>query len=502
MRRKPEKVVNFINAKAFYFALVLIAIVSSTTFGQSITWQRIIDNNYSNYNKVIETRDNHILAIGFDKINTINYLVISKFDMYGNEIWHKIIGNGNSEGEWIEETNDNSYIVCGSTYFENIRRIYLVKTDTSGTIIWENNYHYSDVNNAYCVKESNDNGFIVAGMTFPTNVGIYLLKTDSNGNILKQKILLNNFQQQIYEIVEMNGFFWGVGYSSINNVDLLVLKLDYILDTVKTRTFGGSKTDGGYALTHIGKDRVLLGGVSNSYNINEIYEPYIINLDTNLEPIWQKTFPSNYNELFKSIIYKPGFGIIAAGSMDSIGNISKAKLRLVDINGNLLKEKGYLPGTLGAGFESVSLSSDNGVIAAGFVTYSGAFEKMYVIKTDSVLYAEPIGLVNINAKIPEASALFQNYPNPFNPTTKIKFQIPLFRGVSEGQLVTPGREGMFTNISIYDISGRLVKTILQQNIKPGSYEITFDGTGLSSGVYFYKLVTNGFTDAKKMMLVK
>ncbi|HRJ85806.1 MAG TPA: T9SS type A sorting domain-containing protein, partial [Ignavibacteria bacterium] len=118
------------------------------------------------------------------------------------------------------------------------------------------------------------------------------------------------------------------------------------------------------------------------------------------------------------------------------------------------------------------------------------------------LIENPIGIEPVSNEIPKQFSLSQNFPNPFNPTTKIKFQIPLLRGVSEGQLVTPGREGVFTNISVYDISGRLVKTILQQNIKPGSYEITFDGTGLSSGVYFYKLVTNGFTDAKKMMLVK
>jgi len=118
------------------------------------------------------------------------------------------------------------------------------------------------------------------------------------------------------------------------------------------------------------------------------------------------------------------------------------------------------------------------------------------------LIENPIGIEPVSNEIPKQFSLSQNYPNPFNPTTKIKFQIPLLRGVSEGQLVTPGREGVFTNISVYDISGRLVKTIIQQNIKPGSYEVTFDATGLSSGVYFYKLVTNGFTDTKKMMLVK
>ncbi|KXK56468.1 MAG: Beta-galactosidase/beta-glucuronidase, partial [Chlorobi bacterium OLB5] len=58
------------------------------------------------------------------------------------------------------------------------------------------------------------------------------------------------------------------------------------------------------------------------------------------------------------------------------------------------------------------------------------------------------------------------------------------------------------SINIYDISGRLVKTILQQNIKPGSYEVSFDASGLSSGAYFYRLTSGDFTETKKMVLLK
>jgi hypothetical protein len=89
--------------------------------------------------------------------------------------------------------------------------------------------------------------------------------------------------------------------------------------------------------------------------------------------------------------------------------------------------------------------------------------------------------------IPKKYDLKQNYPNPFNPETKISFDIP--------------KQG-FVSLRIYDLLGREVRTLVNEVKSPGSYNIDFNASELSSGVYFYKLETNGFTDIKKMMLIK
>jgi hypothetical protein len=90
--------------------------------------------------------------------------------------------------------------------------------------------------------------------------------------------------------------------------------------------------------------------------------------------------------------------------------------------------------------------------------------------------------------------LFQNYPNPFNPTTKIKFNVPKSDNVK---------------IIIYDITGREVQTLVNEKLQPGTYETTFDGSQLTSSVYFYRMVirhsgssTDGYSETKKMLLVK
>ncbi|KXK50587.1 MAG: PKD repeat protein [Chlorobi bacterium OLB5] len=480
---KTAKMLKF---KALMLCTALI-FCGINIFGQSITWQRIINNNYSNYNKVIQTHDNFFVAVGFDKINTVDYFVLSKFDFYGNVIWHKSIGSGFSRGHWIVETSDNNYIMCGSIYFDNISRIYVVKTDTSGTILWEKNYYSSDINNAYCIKETSDNSILIAGMTFPNNVGIFLLKTDMMGNVINQKIYINNYQQQIYEIIEYDNYYWGIGASSINNSDLLVLKLDKSLDTVRTKTYGGIYIDGGYSITKLENEGIILGGISQSYNSNNLYETFIIRIDTNFNTIWQKTFLTNYNEICKSINYKTGLGIIAAGSIDSIGNISSSKLRLLNLNGDIIREKTFLPGTLGAGFESVVFTNDNGTIAAGYVTFSGGFEKMYIVKTDSLLYADPIGLVNISTEIPKAFQLFQNYPNPFNSSTNIKFQI---------------NENSDVKIIIFDGLGKQINKYEFGEIKAGTYLMNWNANNFASGIYFYKIISNNYKQTKKMVLLK
>jgi photosystem II stability/assembly factor-like uncharacterized protein len=107
--------------------------------------------------------------------------------------------------------------------------------------------------------------------------------------------------------------------------------------------------------------------------------------------------------------------------------------------------------------------------------------------------SEIIGIQNISTETPSAYSLEQNYPNPFNPSTKIKFTIVSSPHVLGGDLV---------QLNIYDIQGREVQTLVNERLQPGMYEAAFDGSALNTGVYFYKLITNGFTETKKMLLIK
>ena len=94
--------------------------------------------------------------------------------------------------------------------------------------------------------------------------------------------------------------------------------------------------------------------------------------------------------------------------------------------------------------------------------------------------------VFVNVLKPITYKLNQNYPNPFNPTTKIAFQLP---------------EDSKVAIRIYNVLGQLVYTLLEENMSAGSYEKEFNASSLQSGVYFYRLETDNFSDVKKMVLL-
>ncbi len=98
-----------------------------------------------------------------------------------------------------------------------------------------------------------------------------------------------------------------------------------------------------------------------------------------------------------------------------------------------------------------------------------------------------VGVNNNGSEVPNVYSLSQNYPNPFNPVTNIKFSIP--------------NTGV-VKLVIYDIMGREVLSLINQNLQSGSYTVDVDASNLSSGVYFYSLTAGDFKDTKKMMLVK
>lgn len=98
-----------------------------------------------------------------------------------------------------------------------------------------------------------------------------------------------------------------------------------------------------------------------------------------------------------------------------------------------------------------------------------------------------IGIQQISTEIPAGFMLSQNYPNPFNPMTKLRFQIPVTS---------------FVNIKVFDAIGREVTTLVNEDLKAGSYEADWDASAYPSGAYFYRLSAGDFSITKKMVLVK
>jgi photosystem II stability/assembly factor-like uncharacterized protein len=147
---------------------------------------------------------------------------------------------------------------------------------------------------------------------------------------------------------------------------------------------------------------------------------------------------------------------------------------------------------------SVYFTSNSGTNWVTMTTQTGTYNHMirarsgyniWAIRDNGGIskYNYPIGIEPIGTEIPSAFSLSQNYPNPFNPSTFIKFDVS---------------KSSFVSLKIFDALGREIAALVNEQLKPGTYQVDWDGTNYTSGVYFYKLYTESYTATKKMILVK
>jgi choice-of-anchor B domain-containing protein len=147
----------------------------------------------------------------------------------------------------------------------------------------------------------------------------------------------------------------------------------------------------------------------------------------------------------------------------------------------------FTKGRLDSIGKQLGFSGDSVVTVCKITAYNGLDS---ISSSNSILLtlkSTSVGIHPISSLIPDVFRLENNFPNPFNPSTNIKFQLP---------------EKSFVRLTIYDMLGREVQTLLNEEVTPGFYNFTFNASELNSGIYFYKLETNKFSDTKRMVLIK
>ena len=105
----------------------------------------------------------------------------------------------------------------------------------------------------------------------------------------------------------------------------------------------------------------------------------------------------------------------------------------------------------------------------------------------SIKYSQLTNATNNSIPSQSEYKLYQNFPNPFNPYTYIKYEMPV--------------EG-FVEIEVYNVNGSKVQTLVNENQESGNHEIEFNGSNLSSGIYFYSIEAGSFLQTKRMILLK
>lgn len=387
-------------------------------------------------------------------------IVTLKYNSSGNVVWTKTYdAPPHKDEEAVKiaiDGNNNLYIAGYGEYSSGHHDFLLLKYSHSGSFQWVKNYNGSNggFDRAWGIVIDNEDYIYITGESEGSNdkFDIVTIKYNYSGT---QKWLYRfteteNEDDKPYGIVvdEITGSVFVTGSTETNNngMDYLTLRLNKstgALGWAKLFNGGGNDNDIPYALTT----------TKNGQN------PYIIVTGT------VKQYSSGSDDI--AIIVYNAEGI----------------LRNVNVYGGTAE---YDDGAFG-----ITVDNNDNYFIAGFVSNtsagSGASAPNYDIVTVKHERINPVGIITPLVNVPGNYYLSQNYPNPFNPETIISFGIP---------------ENSNVNISVYDITGKFIQNLVNSNLSRGSYNVSFNGNSLSSGIYIYRITAGRFTETKTMILIK
>ena len=229
---------------------------------------------------------------------------------------------------------------------------------------------------------------------------------------------------------------------------------------------------------------VYAGGFSNPNN-NSNSDLALVKYNSSGVQQWVRTVngTGNGNDIIKDLELDAAGNIFITGQSAGPGTGSNYITMRYNPSGTQVWQQTYLgPGNENDYSNAIALGINGVVFVTGYSEGTGTGKDFATIK-----YTQTVGLQNVNSEVPDRFSLGQNYPNPFNPKTNIGLRIAEFG---------------FVSLKVFDITGKEVAVLIDQEMNAGVYNVDFDAANLSSGMYFYKMETAGFTDVKKMVVVK
>jgi hypothetical protein len=471
---------------------------------------------------------------------------------YGNEAFERALS--------VRPTSDGGVIMAGdhSIGLNGQTNMLVVKLNPAGNLEWSRSYGSSDkMETAFDILPMRDGGYTVVGFTGVGSSGnmddlgnSYIVRINSVGDTLWTRIYNFGGIDDIYGAVEMeNGDIVVAGTSEVEpttppagevffirftaNGDSLWRRVyhqtgtDWVEDFIRT-------SDGGFALTGIYNPPLSGGGLQGTFaqkfdaDANEQWyhrynwqwaglcysifeaddhgfylcgqgfdsagfqEPMIIRTDATGDTLWRRLYtiapvPIMNMCLAAALASDGGIFLACSNYQDTVPAIESYNLVKVNADGDFVWQSPVTARTHRLDVaQSVCQTTDGSVIMAGvgFWPYEQNLEvgDLYAVK-----FAVPNAVPADGSELPQQYSLDQNYPNPFNPKTTISYSLPNAASV---------------RLAVYDPLGRKIATLAEGLQMAGQHEVHFDGKGLVSGVYFYRMETANWTQTRKMMLLK
>jgi uncharacterized delta-60 repeat protein len=444
---------------------------------------------------VQQTTDGGYILVGstwpLDSGATDCFLV--KTDSQGDTLWTRTYGGSSFDYAYsVQQTADGGYILAGHTqsFGAGMFDAYAVKTDAQGDTLWTHLYGGAEPDYAHCVQQTADGGYIFAGYTTSFGAGyydIYLVKTDGIGVILWTRAIGGDDSDMARSIQQTSdgGYIVAGCTNSLGEGgnDFYLVKTNSQGDTIWTRTYGGSNEDIAFSVQQTADGGYIMAGYTNSFSAGN-YDYYLVKTNAQGDTLWTRTYGGSASDYAYSIKQTDDHGYIVAGHCRwGSGHQYEFYVVKLDSQGTTLWVRNF-GGSLDDGAYAVQQTTDGGYIVAGYTNSFGAGGRdYYLVKTGP----EPQGSEQIEVSIPEQYALYPNFPNPFNANTEIVYELPKAGRVS---------------LKVFNLLGEEVTNLVDRVQAAGRQTVAFDGTGLASGVYLYRLQAEGFVQARKMVLLK
>jgi hypothetical protein len=268
--------------------------------------------------------------------------------------------------------------------------LFLVSTTIAdpGDTLWTRTYGGSDYEDGYGVQQTTDGGYVIAGRTSSFGVGshdFYLVKTDVNGDTLWTRTYGGSDSEGSYSVQQTSdGGYIVTGYTysfGAGDYDFYLVKTDVNGDTLWTRTYGGGLFDYPWHVQQTSDGGYIIAGETKSFGAGES-DAYLVKTDANGDTLWTRTYGGTDYEYGYCVDQTSDGGYIVAGLTESFG-VRDVYLVRTDANGDTLWTRTYG----GSDYEEarfVQETSDGGYIITGYTSSFGAGNNdFYLVKTDA-----------------------------------------------------------------------------------------------------------------------
>jgi hypothetical protein len=433
-------------------------------------------------------KDQHGFFYALYKRSDIGY-ALTKFDNNGTIIWNNTIGLNLN---YIYDCSTKLKKSSSGVFYVNVNRYnrnLILKINQAGSLIDSivvnspgeiSNFEISPSNKLMVFAKTNT--------VFPYESSVFYI--DSLHNLLWQKPL-GVFAIYSASVIKSDSEIYTAfyGYGEGNKIHVLkisngnavwsnVSTYGAVLDWNGWTTYPKLMQDNDGNLIFAGNQ--IISGVRNSFFVTKINK-------TNGNEIWKINL-AQYN----ADSYLMDLAKDSSGNYYACGRIGFSNYQTGNSYGVIKFSPGgnILRTTLNEGYfyssflpEYIGITKTNDVVIAGPAADTGSFYAQSL----TIKYSQPVNITPNTNTLPNNFSLNQNYPNPFNPNTVISLKLPV---------------GSFVSLKVYDINGREVSELVNEKLNPGKYKIDFNGSNLPSGVYYYKMSTESFSETKKMILVK